>query len=227
MLTKKKETLVLSKSEQKLVQEKFLLIKELADDFDIERLKRYYMLASRGISNNEPLPLLDGSDVTNFVYRSNRSKNLQYAYLKGKMVSHIQNKFSHSLKLLFPNLVFENSINKYCLPIFTYGQGSEIKAHRGVEKTEDLKRYQEYVCVILLHQPNVDFTGGRFYINPKAEASSDGKTVWNDYPEDRTYPKINKGDAVIFHNPSLVHRVEKVHDGFRATVSVRSNNKLV
>ena len=225
MITENK-SLQLSRPERQLIENRFITINKIIYDEEIDVIKRYYMLASRGILNKTLLPLLDGDDVTNCVYHSKRSKNLKYCYLKSKKTDFSQAIIINKLKHLFPRLDFYNSINQHCLPIFAYGNGAEIKAHRGVEKTEDLKMYQEYVCVVLLHQPNVDFAGGRFYINPKAEASSDGKTVWNDNPEDRLYPNLKKGGAVIFHNPSLVHGVQGVTDGFRATVSVRSNTKL-
>jgi len=175
-------------------------------------------------STPKDLSLSDGDDKGDVLYHSTRSKNLSYKYLTSFDDRDISNRLLDAT-----GLDFKDSINAKCLPVFAYGSDGEIKAHRGVKKESNTNDYQEYVAVLQLTQRGEDFDGGRLYLNAKAEASRDGKTVWNDYPEDRFYPMLNKGDVIIFHNPTLVHGVDVVkgESAFRATCSWRTNQKQV
>ena len=174
-------------------------------------------------STPRELNLPNDTDKGDVVYASKRSKGLYYKYLVWS--KHLGDLIVHSLNKA-TGLNFEDSINKLCLPIFAYKEGGEIKAHRGTQKEQKTINYQEYVAVLQLTQRDIDFTDGRFYLNPIATASEDGKTVYNDKPEDRYYPMLNKGDIIIFHNPSLVHGVETVtgFNALRVTCSWRTNS---
>lgn len=177
----------------------------------------------------EDLNLLDGSDKANVEYKSKRSKGLSYKYVIDSRAESISQKVKQRLKDMI-NVSFEGSINDFCLPMFCYDNGGVIKAHRGVQKSKDLNKYQSYVAVAQLTQREVDFNGGRFYLNLKATASKDGKTVYNDLEKDRIYPMLNKGDICLFHNPSTVHGVDEVTKSatgksFRLTCSWRTNKE--
>jgi hypothetical protein len=172
--------------------------------------------------------LKDGGDLGNVEYSSTRSNNLRYKYTKSDHTISISNYAIDKLEGIF-NVSFKGSINDVCLPMFGYGLGGNIKAHRGVQKERNNSKYQTFVAVCQLTQRGVDFDGGRFYINSRASASPDGKTVYGDNETDRIYPMLNKGDVCVIYNPILVHGVDVVEQSksgsaFRLTCSWRSNN---
>lgn len=167
--------------------------------------------------NPVKLDLADG-DEGNRTYKSSRS-NLWYKYLTGI--------HTEDLKKKLKNLTgkdFNNSINSQCLPVVKYGKGGFMKAHRDIKKASNLEEYQEWVGVAMLSEQGKDFTGGRFYLNDFALVSKDGKEVVDDFEMDREYIKMEKGDLLLFHNPSFVHGVSEVLSGTRYTCGFRSND---
>ncbi len=176
----------------------------------------------KSVRDSVKLNLPNDTDLGNIIYESKRSKGLSYKYIIGFNDKVIKDRLKDAL-----NLDFSDSITKKCLPVFYYTEGGYIKAHRGTKKELGINEYQEYVAMLQLTQRGVDYEGGRFYLNDKATASEDGKTVYNDKEEDRFYPMLDKGDLIIFHNPSLVHAVTPVEgeNSFRATCSWRTNQK--
>lgn len=160
------------------------------------------------IKNPVEINLVDDPDLGNVEYQSNRSPNVSYKYMCGYDDSHIIAGLKDAT-----GLNFKDSINEFCLPVFKYGLGGQLLAHRDTCKESDIETPQEYIAVLMLSKRGRDFTGGRLYINPKATVSPDGKTVTNDFPEDRFYPELDMGDLFIFHNPSFVHGVEEVKQG--------------
>lgn len=198
---------------------RYIILRNLVDSIACDHIREEFY---NNLNEAKPLGLADGDDYSNTICHSTRSKNLSYNYITGYDDSHYK-----ELLQSITDLDFSKGINSKCLPIFCYGEGGEIKAHRGVQKDVDTSKYQEYVAVLQLTQRGEDFNDGRFYLNDKAEASADGKTVTNDLPEDRYYPMLDKGDIIIFHNPSLVHGVETVtgKDAVRMTCSWRTNEK--
>ncbi len=147
------------------------------------------------------------NNMTNTVYKSNRSKGLQYNFVENPITRLDINAIKKHLKNLV-NVDFNGDINNHCLPVFRYTDGGVIKAHRDIDKTSEEVKYQDLVAVIMLTQRNEDFDHGRFYINAKAKCSVDGKTVTGDRKEDRFYPMLNKGDLFIFDNKKFIHGVE-------------------
>lgn len=200
---------------------KFVTIRRLVSENLCDKIVSQFYNESL---NSVDMNLADGSgDFTNTIYESKRSPNLRYNYLDCTESNELRSRIVPVLEDMLM-VQFGGSINDIALPVFEYVEGGEILAHRGVQKEGDTKRYQPFVCVIQLTQRGVDFDGGRFYVNSKATASEDGKTVYNDNIEDRIYPMLNKGDACLIHNPSLVHGVDVVTRGVRLTCSFRTNN---
>lgn len=176
---------------------------------------------------NEPdnpvdIGLLDG-DLGNKLYKSKRSNELYFKYI----VNNCSTQEIYIINKLFniTNLDFSNSINSKALPVFKYKTNGLIEPHRGVQKESNLLEYQEYVCVIMLSQINKDYTGGYFYLNTEGDCSLDGKVVTNENIQKRFYPHLNKGDMILFHNPSFIHGVTEVKSGTRYTCSFRTNDK--
>lgn len=202
---------------------KYIVIRNFLSIDDCEKLISSFKETSKPFELN----LKDGKDLGNTVYTSTRSKNLSYKYVKNNDSERISNSVKKRLESML-NVGFNGSINDICLPMFCYGEGGEIKAHRGVQKESDNQKYQTFVAVCQLTQRGEDFNGGRFYVNSKATATVDGKTVFNDLEKDRFYPMLNKGDVCIIYNPIVVHGVDTVrmsdkNSAFRLTCSWRSN----
>lgn len=172
------------------------------------------------------LKLNDQNSMSNTLYKSNRSKSLEYIFMDNV----ISREFTRRLKELLLrdiNVEFDGGINNKCTPIFKYNNNGVIEPHRDVDKTKPDFHYPNLIAVCLLSQPGVDFEGGEFYINAKATVSADGKKVTDDYPEDRYYPDLNKGDVFIFDNTKFVHGVETTlvnrHQKGRFTASLRTH----
>lgn len=160
------------------------------------------------------------------MYDSTRSPGVRYCYLSTREVDKVNQSVAEKLG----DTTGDNwlrGINTKCLPLFSYGEGAHIKAHRGRDigyGSNDL------VAVAMLTEPRESFAGGEFYLNPKAEASSDGKTVWNDNEEDRVLFPLERGSVLIFRNPEFVHATLPVRPGrvgcHRATVSWRISSPI-
>ena len=174
------------------------------------------------------VPKNEDNNLTNTVYKSKRSKGLEYMYQSVNEVTKEQIKvFKKMLKELV-NEDFDAPINENCIPLFRYTDGGVIKPHKDIDKTDENITFQRLVAIVVLTQQGQDFEGGRFYINPKATHSPDGKEVYDDFPKDRIYPSLNKGDLFIFDNRYFIHGVEetqvKENQVGRLTCSFRTLN---
>lgn len=155
-----------------------------------------------------PLPIKDKNFLSNTRFKSTRSPGLEYQYLTGGLIDSAIYEAKVELKNIL-NIDFDGPITEFCLPVFKYNNKGVIKAHRDVEKTTTTPKFQNLVAVLMLTQRGDDYFGGRFYVNYAATASYDGKTVTNDYPKDRYYPDMDKGDIFVFDNSQSVHGVEE------------------
>lgn len=207
---------------------KYIVLRNFLSEFECDKLIDAYF----NKQTPRALNLEDGNDQANVTYKSKRSKNLHYKYLDvdDAKVGLIDERVKLALEDLLGVGFRGKTINDKCLPMFAYGKDGLIKAHRGVQKACDVTKYQAYVAVAQLTQRGIDFEGGEFYINPTADASADGKTVYNDNSPHRLYPLLNKGDVCLFYNPELVHGVETVREtsegnAFRLTCSWRTNQE--
>lgn len=185
---------------------------------------------SEGLHKPVELPLKNESNVmTNTKYKSNRSKGLEYAWVNGYFTETFLKRFK-LLLLDSTGLVFDGNLAAQgVLPVFKYGERAYIKAHKDLDKTKDEVVFQDHVALVMLTQRGDDFYGGRFYLNPVATHSDDGKEVYNDKVEDRIYPNLDKGDVLVWDNTKFIHGVEttfmpptnKVAKG-RLTCSIRT-----
>lgn len=200
-----------------------LILKNFVGNITCNRLVNAF--ESIDFETPELMPIDDHNNKTNTLYNSTRSHNLQYVYFSG-LASKDYNKRIQELLFETTGLHFGGAINNLCTPLFKYNNLGVIKPHRDVDKTLFTPRYPNFIALTMLTQRGVDFEGGRFYINYKAEVSDDGKTVTNDLPKDRYYPNLNKGDVFIFDNTCTVHGVEKTivkpHQKGRYTASIRT-----
>lgn len=177
-----------------------------------------------GVSDLLPeqeIGLADSDDKGNTVYKSTRSPGVSYAYLMTPEVMGVNRRVAYRLKQVTGHS-WLTGLNRTCLPHFGYDEGAFIKAHRGRDIGYGAN---DLVAVAMITTPGVDFTGGEFYLNPEAKASDDGKTVWNDKPEDRILFPLEAGQVIIFNNNRFVHGTLPVRPGtdgsFRLTTSWR------
>jgi len=179
-------------------------------------------LAANGKLPRHPLGLNDSEDECNVRYRSKRSPNLHYCYLKTNWAKSF-NEFILSMLSQRTELDWRGGINDHCLPLFDYGNNGYIKTHRGRDigyGSNDL------VAVAMLTEPGRDFDGGQFFTNSedRSEVSEDGKTVVDDEAT-RTYFDIPHGGLILFDNRRLIHGTTPVrpgvHNARRVTASWR------
>jgi len=164
-------------------------------------------LAAQERLPHHPLNLNDSNDVCNVRYRSQRS-NLHYCYLKTNWAKSFN---AYIVGQLSQRTGFDWSggINAHCLPLFDYGFGGAIKAHRGRDIGYGAN---DLVAVAMLTEPGRDFTGGQFFINEEAEVSEDGKVVVDDEAT-RTHIDIPFGALLLFDNRRLIHGTTPVKPG--------------
>ena len=166
-----------------------------------------------------PMNLNDSDDVGNQFYRSKRSPNMNYCYLKTKEIMEISRKIAYFLSEITGHDWFSN-INEHCLPIFEYEENGCITPHRGRDIGYGANTL---VAVLMLTKPGVDFNEGRFFLNTNATASEDGKEVY-EYLSSRRYFDLDKGSIIIFDNEKCIHGTEPVKmadRAYRVTVSWR------
>lgn len=146
------------------------------------------------------LNLNDSDDLVNKIYKSYRSP-MQYCYLESDVAQELNSKGKFKLEKL-TGMSWSGNINERVFPIFEYFEGGFIKAHRGrnVGYGEN-----DFVAVLMLFDYSKDYLGGEFYLNKNAEASEDGKKIFNEVKSDRLYFKQAKGSLIIFNNPVHVH----------------------
>ena len=144
--------------------------------------------------------LNDSDDLVNKIYKSQRSP-MQYCYLESDIAQELN--FKGKLKLeKLTEMSWSGNINERVFPIFEYHEGGFIKAHRGRNVGYGKN---DFVAVLMLTDYSIDFLGGEFYLNKNAEASEDGKKIYNEIESDRIYFKQKKGSLIIFNNPTHVH----------------------
>ena len=148
-----------------------------------------------------PAGLRDSEDKLNTIYDSRRSPGVQYAYLVEDQTNAVNRRVAEHLTQQF-DINFLSGINGHCLPLFSYGEGATIKAHRGRDIGYGAN---DLVAVAMLTRPGTDYLGGQFYLNRHALASPDGKTVWRDFESDRQYFQLGQGDVLVFANNYFVH----------------------
>jgi len=174
-----------------------------------------FRLAERGYLPLPEIWLKDSLDMMNKVYNSSRSP-LRYCYMRTTETQLINSRGIKNLSALTV-MNWAGNINEVCFPIFEYQEGGFIDAHRGRDVGYGRN---DYVAVLMLTDYGKDFTGGEFYLNKKADASEDGKTVTNDHEVDRIYFKQPKGSLLIFNNNIHVHGTTPVRTG-RANKTIR------
>lgn len=196
---------------------------------EAQSLRHFYETACQGFLPQPPLLKLndDTGDVCNKRYASTRSPGLAYAFVRAPVVLTITGKLHGRLAGL-TGIPWPLSMGQDCLTYFEYGEGAAIKAHRGRDMGWGANRY---VGVGMVTDPSQDYAGGEFYLNPKAGASENGKTVWNDEPEDRIVIQIPYRAVLVFDNARFVHGTLPVRPhpdtgkSYRLVVSVRNNEE--
>jgi len=203
---------------------KHMIFRGIADK---EQCMNINMEFFRAAKKSFDLDLPGDDDLGNVLYKSSRSKGLQYQYLHPMFGLDIQTELKRKT-----GIDFSKSINFKCLPTFRYSpmQG-EIKAHRDTDRTLlDKICYPKYVAVLMLTQRGRQFLEGNLYINEKAKVSLDGKTVANDHPEDRIMLNLNQGDIAVFDNSIYIHGVTACKPTFssvgRMTCGWRSTENI-
>lgn len=144
--------------------------------------------------------LNDSDDLVNKIYTSERSP-MQYCYLESDIAQELNSKGRFKLEKL-TGMSWSGNINERVFPIFEYHEDGFIKAHRGRNVGYGKN---DFVAVLMLTDYSKDFLGGEFYLNKNAEASEDGKKIYNEVEADRIYFKQKKGSLIIFNNSIHVH----------------------
>jgi len=171
----------------------------------------------------QPLLLNDSTNQCNILYNSIRSP-MSYGYLKTEQSDNLSQVVMNRLKDL-TLFSWSNNINSVCQPIFIYSKGQFIKEHRGRNVGYGSN---DYVAVVMISQPELDFTAGQFFLNRFGEASEDGKTIFNEDKSKRQFFNIKQGDALIFNNNLFIHGTTPVETGekinpLRITTSWRTS----
>lgn len=197
-------------------------ITNLLSRFDISDIRDVFELSRDGKLPTLSAELKDSEDVCNRIYESNRSRGMSYGFLDTRRIEDINFRVTSTLEKV-TGMAWSTFRP---LPIFCYREGGRIVEHR--DRDVGLG-YPEYVAVCMLTQPGKDFTEGRFFVNVGAKVSEDGKTVYDEDVSRRVYLDLNMGDALIFHNPSMIHGCSEVRDcrttACRMTASWRSSGK--
>lgn len=189
----------------------YLRIPNLLTVSDVNIIRSTARLAESSHLPTASARLADSEDITNNLYTSSRSPGLRYAYLDSIRTQAINRRVAEALQRR-TGLDWWTGINREFLPIFTYGNGGHIKAHRGRDIGYGPNNF---VAVGMLTSPGIDYQGGEFYLNPVTGASPDGKTVWNDFHPDRIYFKLQRGEVLVFDNRKFVHGTTPVQASFQ------------
>ena len=171
---------------------------------------------------SKAMNLLEGDDRTNTLYSSERSP-LNYCYLDTPKVKEFNLRMQGVLNLI-TGWNWRGNIQRRCLPIFEYEEGGYIKGHRGRDFGFGKN---DWVAIGSITSQNEDYLGGSFYVNEHAEASEDGKTIYNEDESKRSFFEFKRGSLFIFNNNKLIHGtlpVEKILKENRITCSWRIEN---
>lgn len=183
----------------------YVFIEEFMDDLSCDEIIKQFKHADKNILQKGSIPLSDSNDEFNVVYTSGRSP-LKYCYLKTLESQEIN--LGGMLKLNdLTGLDWSGNINDVCFPVFKYELDGYIDGHRGRDVGFG---DNDFVAVLMLTEYDEDFSGGEFYLNSDASASSDGKTIFNENLESRIYFKQKKGSLLIFNNRLHVHGTNPV-----------------
>jgi hypothetical protein len=180
----------------------FLRIPNLLSIDDRKVILATAELAHKGRYPAPGAGLKDSADLVNTWYKSRRSPNMQYMYLQAQRTQAIGDRVAMALERRTKLTWRDTGINQHMLPLFDYEAGGHIEAHRG----RDIGYGDnDFVAVAMLTRSKIDFNAGEFYLNAKADASADGKTVFNDNHEDRMYFDLQPGEVLVFDNRRFVH----------------------
>jgi len=185
---------------KKLRDNGYIFVEEFLDYQSCDKIIKQFREAETDSFYKGIVNLNDSDDKFNTIYKSSRSP-LRYCYLKTDETQEINRIGIKKLNDL-TELDWKGNINDACFPIFEYGLGGYIEAHRG----RDIGYGEnDFVAVLMLTEYDGDFSGGEFYLNPNASVSSDGKTIFDEDTSSRMYFKQNKGSLLIFNNRKNVH----------------------
>lgn len=178
--------------------------------------------AKHGRLTPNSLNLNDSDDMCNIVYQSKRSPNLNYCYLRTKRVMEVSEFVIRSLREL-TGIEWKSNINEVCLPVFEYLLGGFIKPHRGRDMGFGSN---DIIAVMMLSTPADDFRGGRIFLNEFGEVSLDGKTVFKEEMNFRTYFDISQGSILLFNNNMHIHGTEPISDGIKITRRITASWRI-
>ncbi len=185
---------------KELREQGFAYLPEFFDESACDIIVNEYRKVGQNKLKQSSAGLNDSDDLVNKIYKSERSP-MQYYYLESDIAQELNSTGKLKLEKL-TGMSWSGNINERVFPIFEYHEGGFIKAHRGRNVGYGKN---DFVAVLMLTDYSIDFLGGEFYLNKNAEASEDGKKIYNEIESDRIYFKQKKGSLIIFNNPTHVH----------------------
>lgn len=172
----------------------------------------------------------NGFKSNTWIQASKRNNGLEYRYQQDSVTLEISNVIINRLQAI-TGLAFYTA-GRQALVFCKYNNNGVSIAHRDRDKSYDSRPYevlfQKYTCICLLTEPNRDYIGDdAFFMNFNSLT-----TVWDkgrqvlDKKENRVYPKLTKGDCIIFRNDISIHGVDPVmvkeNQQGRITIGFRS-----
>lgn len=209
-----------------LVRDGYLFLPEFLNLDEVVIIRKGMYQAQREELRTLPSGLLgDRDDLCNRVYQSARSPGVSYCYLHTAEVMRVNSQIANRLQQQ-TKMPWHANINRHMLPMFLYGPGAFIKAHRDRDFGYGSV---DFVIVVGLTSPGITYEGGDLYLNSNVTVSPDGKVVTGDQPEDRISFVLPMGGALLFDNRRFVHGTTPVTGGdfaFRATCAWRTSQAM-